>query len=452
MYAVFARQSGGGTVPEFSGERMLNMRAEPFPDASTGRMLSLPSQGLTPWVSGFGGAVRALYTQNGMTYAAAGGQLWEAGPAGAVTNLGAIGDSPYTTITGNGFDVAAAVNDRYWVWDGSTLSQPSTGAFSNVGSVTGAAGYVILGEKGGQRFSITSLNDAKTIDGLDFASAESRPDPLVTAISDHKELWLFGTRTVEVWYNSGDPLFPWAPLSGSSYETGLAWRNAVTTADSGVWFVGNDRVVYRASAGAGLQRVSTSRVDEVLADVAGSSDVRMFSFSERGRKMVCVRLPAAPAWVFDLTTGLWSERNTGAAEDDWIATSAIIRDDGTQIVGGTDGAIHILGGLTDGGKLIRRELVSLPIVRDGAYFTVSQVKLQFAQGRTNFSGTPAAMIEVSRDGRTWDQERQIPMGGIGDYGFQTWVNGLGRARSFKMRLRITDAIDAPLLGVSVKAA
>jgi len=42
-----------------------------------------------------------------------------------------------------------------------------------------------------------------TIDPLYFAAAEGSPDNLVTLIVDHREIWLFGTNSVEVWYDAG---------------------------------------------------------------------------------------------------------------------------------------------------------------------------------------------------------------------------------------------------------
>ena len=450
MHLAFARGSNGGAVPAQSRERTLNMFAEPFPDAGEGRLMLLPSSGLAPYCTGLGGPVRALYTQDGMTYAAAGGTLWEIDDAGAKTALGVIGDSPYTTLTGNGFDVAAAVGDTFAVWDGAALSFPSSGAFSDVGSVAAAAGYVILGEETGQRFSITSLNDAATVEALDFASAEARPDPLVTAISDHRELWLLGTRTVEVWTNSGAADFPWAPLLGSGFETGLAWRNAVTTADRGVWFVGHDRVVYRATSGGGLQRVSTARVETALAAVSGGADVRVFAFRDQGHQMIAVRLPGAAAWVFDLNTGLWHERGTGEDGGEWTATCSLIRDDGAEIIGGSDGALHRLEGLTDSGRTILREMVSMPVVRGGKLFTVARVDLRFAQGLTYLDRAPVAMVETERDHRGWSHERQVTLGAQGEGWWVSRLNGLGRARSFSMRVRITDPICAPLVGVDLE--
>jgi hypothetical protein len=58
-------------------------------------------------------------------------------------------------------------------------------------SVASLDGYFIWTFEGGT-FQISALNDGKTNDPLDFATAEAQPDGLVRAYADRSELWLFG--------------------------------------------------------------------------------------------------------------------------------------------------------------------------------------------------------------------------------------------------------------------
>lgn len=451
-YATFARQSAGGAAPEASRERLKNWFGEPFPDGGTARLTLLPSAGLSPLASGFGGPVRALYTAGGTLYAAAGGFLWSITTAGVKTSLGAINDSAETTVTGNGFDVAIAAGGEFYVWNGTTLSTPDSGAFDDVGSVDETAGYVVLFEQFGQRFSITKLADASTVNALDFASAEANPDGIVRGITDHGDLWIFGVKTTEIWSNTDDATFPFSRYSGGSFERGIAWANACVSSDNGVWWVGDDCVVYRGSVGGQPQRVSTSRLETVLKSIPATADVRMLAYDDRGHKLIAVRLPDRPAWVYDLATGLWHERSSGVGEEAWIATDAVTFD-GSDIVGGSDGAVHRLGGLTDNGLTIEREAISVPIDAGGERLKVSQAKLHFGQGKTDIGRRPIAMVQYSRDGNTWDHEQALPMGLIGEYRWQTWARASGQAKqNISMRVRITDPIDAPFLGVSYRAS
>jgi hypothetical protein len=450
-YVTFARQSVGGNVPEHSGERLLNMFAEPFPDGGAGRLLLLPSSGLTALSDQLGGPVRAIYAQSSALYAAAGGKLWSVLASGTATALGDINDSAKTTIAGNGLDVALAAGGVYYVWNGTALSTPAPGAFSDVGSVGATSGYIILFEEDGQRFSVSALSDATTINAADFASAEARPDGLVRGFVDHQDLFLFGTRTIELWSNTGSADFPFARRSGGTFERGLAFANAVCASDAGVWFVGDDRVVYRVAPGSSPQRLSTSLAETILKRLAYTDDVRLFSLEDRGHKFICVRINGQPSLIYDLASGLWHERSSGIGDLPWIATCTTIWD-GREVIGATDGFVHILGGLTDGGLAIEREAISLPIDGGGDWVTVSKVKIGFGQGRTNLARTPKLQVSVSRDGQNWDGEREFDMGNLGEYSRQIWVNGLGRAYHFSMRLRITDPIDAPLIGVNYMAS
>ena len=73
-------------------------------------------------------------------------------------------------------------------------------------------GYGILLEKSSGRFWYTTVNDFEAISGTDFATAERSPDDTVSMLVDHRELWLFGEHTTEVWFNSGDSNNPFQPL------------------------------------------------------------------------------------------------------------------------------------------------------------------------------------------------------------------------------------------------
>jgi hypothetical protein len=81
-------------------------------------------------------------------------------------------------------------------------------------------GYFIFNEPNSQKIWVTSLLDGLSVDPLDFASAEGSPDGLIAVIVNNREAWLFGTNSIEVWYDAGTPDFPLARIQGASNEIG----------------------------------------------------------------------------------------------------------------------------------------------------------------------------------------------------------------------------------------
>ena len=78
-------------------------------------------------------------------------------------------------------------------------------------------GYTVYGNAD-RRFFISSLNACQEIDGLDFATAERSPDPLLRVKADG-DLFLFKRRQVEQWRVTGNADFPLEPI-GSPISTG----------------------------------------------------------------------------------------------------------------------------------------------------------------------------------------------------------------------------------------
>ena len=56
---------------------------------------------------------------------------------------------------------------------------------------------------------------AQTLTGCLFASAEGAPDVLVSLIADHRECWMFGDTSTEVFVNTGDPDQPIQRMNGA---------------------------------------------------------------------------------------------------------------------------------------------------------------------------------------------------------------------------------------------
>ena len=438
---VFARQTAGEDgVKDYSAERLLNFYARPHPDAGAGRMILAPTPGLTAFATlSAGRPVRALMFERGNIYAACGGTFFARGVA-----VGSIPDDPETTIASNGLQVAVVAGGGYYVWDGATFAQYPTGAFDEAGSVTRLDGYLIIAEKAtggglnarGQRFAWSALGDATTIDALSFASSESAPDNIVRVFADHSELWMFGTDSIEIWGNSGAADLPFTRFSGGVIERGCGFPMSVAKDDNSVFWVGDDRIAYRAN-GYTPTVISTPAVGKALQE---ATEVIGLTFTWAGQKFYALRFPDRPALVYDMATGLWHERATG---DSWLATCADV------YLGGSDGVIYTLGGVTDGGTAVTREAVSMPVVNGGERFTVDFVQLDFRTGATEIGRDAQVMLQVSKDGRTWGRERWRPLGSRGQYVTRQAWHSFGQARTFSFRVRVTDPVETAIYGATL---
>lgn len=68
--------------------------------------------------------------------------------------------------------------------------------------------YIIVSAPNSITYQISNVSDTTTWDPLNFASKFGQADGLNALLSHEGLLWLFGTQTTEIDYNSGDPDFP----------------------------------------------------------------------------------------------------------------------------------------------------------------------------------------------------------------------------------------------------
>jgi hypothetical protein len=172
--------------------------------------------------------------------------------------------------------------------------------------------YFVFNEPNSQRVWVTSLLDGTAIDPLDFASAEGNPDNIVSLMVDHREVWLFGNNTVEVWYNAGLADFPLARIEGAFMETGCLAPYSVAKLDNAVFWLGSDArgngIVYR-NQGYNAQRVSTHAIEWQIQQYGVLNDAIGYSYQQDGHSFYVLTFPTAQAtWVFDVATGAWHER------------------------------------------------------------------------------------------------------------------------------------------------
>ena len=173
-------------------------------------------------------------------------------------------------------------------------------------------GYFVFNEPNSQRFWVTESNNGLSIDSLAFASAEGSPDDLVTLIVDHREVWLFGVNTVEVWYNAGTPDFPLARIQGAFNEIGCLAAYSVAKLDNGLFWLGRDvrgnGIVYRSKGYSG-ERVSTHAVEWQIQQYTTLEDAVAYTYQQDGHSFYVLNFPTAnTTWVYDVATGLWHER------------------------------------------------------------------------------------------------------------------------------------------------
>jgi len=295
---------------------MVNLFPEAIPEGSGGKeagfLLRCPGLRLVATVGD--GPIRGLWVTNGVAYVVSGSEFYSLDTNWTATLIGTVSGTGPVSMADNGTQIFIACNPTSYIYNTSTavFGQITDPDFPGAGSVGYLDGYFVFNEPDTQKFWVTSLLDGTSIDPLDFASAEGYPDNVVALIVDHREIFLFGNTSVEVWYDAGTPDFPMARIQGAFMEVGCGAAYSVAKLDNSVFWIGSDArgrgIVYRAN-GYTPTRISTNALEYAIQSYGNLSDAIAYTYQQDGHPFYVLIFPSAQAtWVYDVSTQLWHER------------------------------------------------------------------------------------------------------------------------------------------------
>ena len=294
--------------------RMINLFPEVIPEGGHTPAFLNRAPGLKLEIAVGTGPVRGLWTFGAYAYVASGNTLYKLDSEYNITTLGILANDGPVSMADDGTHLFIACNGPSFIYNASTdaFGEITDVDFPGALTVSYLGGYFVFIEPDSQRVWVTELLDPTSIDPLDFASAEGSPDGLVSSITDHSEVWLFGTNSVEVWYNSGAADFPLQRIQGAFNEIGCAATYSVAKLDNGLFWLGADArgrgIVYRANGYTGT-RISTHAVEWQIQRYGDISDAIGYTYQQDGHSFYVLIFPSAnTTWVFDVATQAWHER------------------------------------------------------------------------------------------------------------------------------------------------
>jgi hypothetical protein len=260
---------------------------------------------------------------------------------------------------------------------------------------------------------------------------------------------VFGTDSVEVWYDSGAADFPLTRIQGAFNEIGCVAAFSIAKLDNGLFWLGTDArgqgIVYRANGYTGV-RVSTHAIEYAIAQYGNISDAIAYTYQQEGHAFYVLTFPTGNAtWVYDVSTQVWHER-AGFDNGEFMRhrSNCQCNFGGNIIVGDFEnGNIYQydLDVYADNGGIQKwlRSWRALPTGQNNLKRTAHhslQLDCETGVGLNDGQGSdPQVMLRWSDDGgHTWSNEHWSPVGKIGAYGHRTFWRRLGM--TLKLRDRV----------------
>jgi hypothetical protein len=312
------------------------------------------------------------------------------------------------------------------------------------------------------RFYISNVNDPTIWNLLEFAAKMANPDPIVAAFVAYENLMLFGTQTMEIWYDTAALTFPMSRVQGGGViEAGCASPFTICKMDGTIIWLGIDArgtAVIWELRGLTPVRVSNHAVETRWKDF-NVGEAMAYVCQMAGHYWYILTFPNEDqTWVYDSATGQWHERcsldGSGDPHADYGRYGAFAAGIGHGVLDYRNGNFYMqdLGYWDEAGTVIQRERVAPALVDDNNQAYYGHVRLLAEQGNPSASDgdflgpnpteTPEYTLEISVDaGQTWQTPPIAAAGSATDTTVTVDWWRIGRARQLALRLRSQSRIN-----------
>jgi len=425
------------------------------------RVVYYPTPGLEVFAEGIHGPVRGMFEENGRAYAVIDSHFYEIMVDQTLVDRGIVKfDETPATISSNGpvghqLFITSGLEGYIFDTEANTLVQITDVQFPHGKALQGVHtdGYFLVIVKDESFAQMSEIHNGLVWEA-DPISRSDVSDPLVAMAVVRREIWLFGQKTIEVFYNSGDLTFPFAPFPGKVMTVGCEATFSLVMADNDTLifiggYIGGGGQVFRIADAP--QRISTHYIERVFQNYPTTADAIAYFYQDQGHTFYVVSFPTANAtWVFDTLTGLWHER--GQWNDDvgdyravrgWYHCFAFDQ----HLVGDHDtGTIYrqsIYVPTDDGTAIVRmRRAPHVSSELNWIFHQWAMAELETGLGLPNGQGSdPEIALRWSDDGgHTWRPYVTATAGLQGQYKMRAQWARLGRSRDRVYEIRVSDPI------------
>lgn len=406
--------------------------------------------------------VRGLLAGDNRLFAVGGGHLYEITSAGVATDRGLISNAqtPVQFAT-SGDSVLIASGNQIFRDSGTGITEVYEGAISCVY----LDGYYIILLSGTPdetppyaSANYIQLSDLNT-DGLDWDPLDRqkpmRPIDRFTHLIVHEgHLWIFGTRSIQVWYHSGEPDFPFEPIQGTSVDVGCEYPWTIAQIDRHLFFLGFEkRGQARVYATQGYTPVAISNqavefLIESYFQLGVDQAITGYGYTEDGHTFYVLSFPKAKACiVYDVTTKMWHERMRwdGSGWVQWRGSSFHTFVFGRHFVARTSEPPYPdtdhkkifeqnIRFAADDGLAIRRQRIAPYVSKDQQWLMHHYLRLY------TDATVPVAMRYLMDDGTTWSAVRTVA-----PFKHEVKYRRLGRARDRLYDVSVSSSTERPML-------
>lgn len=369
------------------------------------------------------------------------------------------------TIPGSGLvrwacsaqQMVMVANGGLYLYDGTNfnlVNQPNLPTLVDCSFLSGRFVYVAANSN---KWWYSEINDAANVTGLDFASAESTPFPIVGCDYLADNVVFFGAEAVEMWSATSDATAPFAPNIGRGFQRGCVAIGTIQFADNALIWVGDDKTVYRV--GSSPVRISNNTIEDKISQCANPAAMTAITGIFEGHEMYVLNIPGVGSYCYDFSRigtqaqaygdsyqrGEWQEWDS-YGQATFRGQVSFNLGDVCYVGDNTTGDLWTMqiGAFSDAGGPFTRKLAAFIKIETGTPRNDALVLHGVVGQGLGANGAPTVEIRWSDDqGRTFTPWRPATMGKQGAYyNRMAWPRcGVMRAPGRLIEVRCSDQVD-----------
>jgi hypothetical protein len=329
-----------------------------------------------------------------------------------------------------------------------------TNAPTSVSHVDFIDGYIVANSLNTNRWHWCDPNSSLSWNALNFASAAGSSDNIVAIKILNREIYIFGTRTIEIWENDGQT--PFSRIPGGFIQSGCSAPHTIAIDEESIYWL-DDRRHFVRYTGKGVESLATP-YDRVIQSFPTVADAFVQKIEIDSRPFLVFQFPTANRTiVYNITQEDWCEWGKWEPErseyDRWVGGAYCYAEPwGMHLIGRRD-------------QMVVSRLSQSYTDDDGAYIRLARTTGHINYGTTKNKAsnelriiarrgeglstrTPKLMLRYREDGKNWSQPRELSLGDKGAYELVLRDTRRGIYRTRQYEFTATDSV--PLVFISAE--
>lgn len=425
----------------------------------TSKPVSLqPFPGYEVFSSGSSGDDGGTYTwpEKGITYKITDNTLYSIDSNGVQTSIGNINGSGVASFVSIFDEMVICRDGNVYSYDGVTLTTATDADFESP-EFADLINQQALYDGDQNRFAISDAGVLTSINGLNYATSETRPGALKRVVVFNEIIYVFTDTYATKWWNTGVGNPPVDRITNDVVQAGLKEPRSIGRNKTYMYWLSPDGVVYRTINGE-LNAVTTIPLATEFSGYNTTGAIGL-CYNIRGQEFYQIHFPEeVRTWVF-AETGGWFELTNGLAERGQRITS-YTENYGKKLIG-IDGSLYEFKDSlyqADGDSMIRErvsdKITSASIwgpAQAGKEVTHNSISVT-AEIVGQLDDAPHMIIGFSDDGGRNFTDIMVEGGELGENSYM-WLfelHDMGSALDRRYRIRVSDNVKASIQGGSME--